>query len=161
MVSAAYTQIPAAQFATLSRVRRQMDRAFNDSVAMQAGICALPADIVETADELRFVLEVPGMGTQDIEVTVEDGVLTVAGEKSPMLSDASSAASFRLAERRYGRFTRQFRLPRTADASGIEASCDHGLLTIRVPRTEAAKARRIEVQGDARAEQASAQVAKA
>ena len=160
MVSAAYTRFPAAEIATLANLRRHLDHAFDD-VATPAGNCAAPTDVVETSDELRFVLEVPGMRAQDIELTVEDGVLTVSGEKQPVAGDGSAPVTFRLSERRYGRFARQFRLPRTADAGGIEATCDDGLLTIRVPRAEAAKARRIEVGGAASAAGTSHEVASA
>ena len=158
MVSAAYGRFPAAEIATLANFRRHLDHALNE-VATPAGNCAAPTDVVETPDELRFVLEVPGMRAQDIELTVEDGVLTVTGEKQPVAGDGSAPVTLRLSERRYGRFARQFRLPRTADAGGIKATCDHGLLTIRVPRAEAAKARRIAVDGAASAAWSSHEVA--
>ncbi|NJD09935.1 MAG: Hsp20/alpha crystallin family protein, partial [Gemmatimonadetes bacterium] len=131
---------------TLADLRRHIDRTFDDSDPA-VGNCAAPADVMETADELQFVLEVPGMRAQDIELTVENGVLTVAAEKQPAPGRDSTGVTFRLAERRFGRFVRQFRLPRTADAGAIQAACTDGLLTIRVPRVEAAKARRIEVSG--------------
>ena len=146
MVSAAHLQHPAAHFASLAGIRRQLDGALNDSSAVLSGNSPLPADVVETTDELRFVIEVPGMRSEHLEITVEDGVLSVSGEKPAPVGDEQTAATVRLAERRYGRFTRRFRLPRTADAAGIEASCKDGLLTVVVPRAAAARARKIEVK---------------
>lgn len=142
MVSAAYTDHPAAQLAAFARLAGEQGRAFAQSFG-NGGNHVLPADVVETADELRFVLEVPGLRAEDIEVAVENGILNVSAEKAR--AEGDSPASYRLSERHYGRVGRSFRLPRTADSSRIQASCEHGLLTIRVPRAEAARARRIEV----------------
>jgi HSP20 family protein len=65
----------------------------------------------------------------------------VTGEKK----QTQTQQNYRLAERRYGRFSRSFRLPATVDTNGVQASCEHGVLTIRLPRAEAAKPRRIQV----------------
>jgi HSP20 family molecular chaperone IbpA len=94
MVSATLEQYPAARFATLGGIG--LDRAFGDSLPQQPGNCALPTDVVETGEELRFAMEVPGIRPQDIEVSVEDGVLTVVAEKGA----DPTAARCRLAERR-------------------------------------------------------------
>lgn len=161
MVSAVYTRFPAAGIASLAGLRGRLDHAF-DETSTPAGNCVAPADVVETSEELRFILDVPGMRARDIELTVEDGVLTISGEKQPVAAgDGSVPVRFRLSERRYGRFARQFRLPRTADAGGIKASCDHGVLTIVVPRAEAARARRIDVEGAAPAAETTHEVASA
>jgi len=139
MVSATLEQHPAARFAALGGIG--LDRAFGDSLPQQPWDCALPTDVVETTEELRFVMEVPGIRAQDIEVSVEDGILSVVAEKAA----DQAPARYQLAERRTGRFTRRFRLPRTVDSARVQATCANGVLTIRVPRAEAARARRIEV----------------
>jgi HSP20 family protein len=109
----------------------------------------MPAEIVESADELSFAIEVPGLRPDDIELTIENNVLTVSGEKQQQQTEHN----YRLAERRYGRFSRSFRLPATVDTNRVHASCEHGVLTIRLPRAEAAKPRRIPVSGAADTQQ--------
>ena len=105
----------------------------------------IPTEIVETPEELRFALEVPGLRPEDIELTVENGVLTVTGEKKLEQRENETKDNYVLAERRYGRYTRSFRLPTTVDVNRVEAGTENGVLTIRLPRAEAAKPRRIQV----------------
>ena len=110
----------------------------------------LPAvDIFETKDR-EFVVkaEVPDMARDDINVTFENGVLTVTGERKPQFDP--SEGTFHRSERAYGRFSRSFTLPATVDANRINASYKDGVLTIRVPQREEAKPRQIAVDVDSK-----------
>lgn len=140
-------------FETLYGMRRQLDRIFDEFSTGLDETWPMPTDVVETPEELRFTLEVPGLKPEEIELTVENGVLTVSGEKKLERREGETEDNYRLVERRYGRYTRSFRLPPTADAKRIEASCEHGVLQIRLPRMEETKPRRIPISGaDAQAQ---------
>ena len=104
----------------------------------------MPAvDIREEAD--RFVLDadLPGVAPNDIEVTMEKGILFIRGERK--LAQPSQEEGYRRSERARGAFYRRFALPDSADPQGIEAQDRNGVLTITIPKKEPAKARRIEI----------------
>lgn len=105
------------------------------------------ADVIEREDEIEVVMEIPGMRPDDIDIDLENNVLTVSGEKSEERDEEREEGRYHLSERRYGRFNRSFVLPRDVEPDGIEARCHDGLLTIRVPKSERARRRRIQVQG--------------
>jgi HSP20 family protein len=101
-------------------------------------------DIFQTGDhELVLKAELPEMTREDIDVTVENFVLTLKGEKK--LSTDVKEEQFHHAERRYGAFNRSFSLPRTVDSSKVSADYRNGVLTVRLPLREEAKPRQIKV----------------
>lgn len=101
-------------------------------------------DIVEEKD--RFVLraDVPGVDPADIDVSMDNGVLTVSGERRTKARTEDDG--FRRVERSFGRFYRRFNLPETADAEGIKATSSNGILEISIPKQPEVKARRITVE---------------
>jgi HSP20 family protein len=133
-------------FDALWDIRRDVDRVFDTLSVPSDAISMLPAEVLETDGEVRFMIEIPGMRPEDIELTVENNVLTVAGEKRWQKEEGKAGGDYHLLERRYGKFSRSFTLPQRVKVSGIDASCEHGVLTIRLPKDEAAKPRRIEVR---------------
>ena len=105
----------------------------------------LPAvDIFENDDNLTIRAEIPGMKTEDIKVEVEDGVLTLHGEKKRQ-DEIDKASSYRM-ERVHGSFTRRFSLPTAVDASKVAATYKDGVLELVLPKADEAKPRRIEIQ---------------
>ena len=110
-------------------------------------------DVMETEREIRVVTEMPGLKPDDVEVDVENNVLTIRGEKREERTEGEGG-KYHLAERRYGTFARSFVLPRDVDADRIEASFEHGVLTVRIPKSERAQRRRIQVGGAGNQEQA-------
>jgi HSP20 family protein len=110
-------------------------------------------DVVETQDEIRVVCELPGMRADQVELSLENNVLTIAGEKREERQEGGEDDRYHLTERRWGRFSRAFVLPREVDSDRIEASFDSGVLTITIPKNERARPRRIEVRGGASGEQ--------
>lgn len=102
------------------------------------------ADISETDREYIVRAELPGVARKDVKVTVEDGVLTLSGERQYQKEDKSER--FHRMERFQGSFARSFSLPDCADASAISAESKDGTLTVHIPKTESAKPKAIEVK---------------
>ena len=103
-------------------------------------------DVFETEHAIRVVTEMPGLTRENIEVDVENNVLTIRGEKREETRQ-EEGTKYHLAERRWGTFTRSFVLPRDVDADNIQAEFENGVLTVTVPKSERARRRRIEVGG--------------
>ncbi len=105
------------------------------------------ADVVETTEDLRVTLELPGMRPEDIEVNLEHNVLTISGEKKEARTEGEEERRWHLSELRYGRFSRSFMMPRDVEQDAIQASFENGVLNVVVPKSERVKPRRIEVRG--------------
>jgi len=101
-------------------------------------------DVRETAEEIRVRVELPGLARDDIQVSIENNVLTVAGEKKAEATEKDEG-DWHLMERRYGGFERSFTLPPTVNAAAIAAAFHDGILTIALPKVETARPRRIEI----------------
>jgi HSP20 family protein len=104
-----------------------------------------PVDIYQNGDhELVLKAELPDMAREDIDITVENSVLTIKGEKR--LSNDVKEEQFHHVERRYGAFSRSFSLPPTVDPGKVGAEYKHGVLTVRLPLRDEAKPRSIKVE---------------
>ena len=101
------------------------------------------ADITEDEKEYLIKAELPEMKREDVKVTVENGVLTISGERK--FEKEEKKRKYHRVERGYGTFMRSFTLPDDADASKVKAEFKNGLLTVRVPKSEQAKPKQIEV----------------
>lgn len=102
----------------------------------------MPAmDIVERPDALIVTAELPGLVAKDLDVSVDDGVLTISGEKQEEKKEGTEDAQYYLFERRYGSFRRAFTLPNAVDVDKISAEFDNGLLKVMLPKTENVKAK--------------------
>jgi len=113
-------------------------------------------DISERKDAYLVTVELPGVQADDLQVTLEDGLLTIQGERH-VAHDASEQQFHRI-ERRYGAFRRAITLPAHVVAEGIEASAEDGVLQILVPKMEEATPKRIQVRpGRARIPAASSE----
>lgn len=132
-------------FERLYALQRELDRAFGETETVSGGYVP-PMDVVETGDEVLCHLEVPGMSRDDLEIRAEGNVLTISGEKKMQQEQDAKDGGFRSVERRYGRFERSFALPRTVDPSRVRASYDNGVLTIRLPKAEESKPRKIQIE---------------
>ena len=101
-------------------------------------------DISERKDAYLITVELPGLKPEDLDITMEDGLLTIQGERH--FANDSSEQKFHRVERRYGAFRRSITLPAHVMAEGIEASFEDGVLQILVPKAEEAKAKRVQVR---------------
>ena len=137
-------------------IQREMNRLFDSAlrefdvpgIAQRVGswTSAWPSVEVEDAErEVRVIAEVPGMDEKDIEVLLDEGVLTLRGEKKAQGSDAHRQFS----ERWYGRFERRIPIEQDIERDQVRADFRHGVLTVTLPKTERARtsARRIPIGG--------------
>lgn len=102
-----------------------------------------PVDIQETADAYRLVAELPGLTKEDINITLENNVLRLSGERK--FEKDIKKDGYQRVERTYGTFARAFTLPSQVNHDKVEASFENGLLTISVPKAEQAKPRKITI----------------
>lgn len=109
-----------------------------------AGAWSPALDVEEDEEAFTLHVELPGVDPDDVEVSLEENVLTITGERG--FYEEKEAEGFRRIERRFGRFHRSVRMPDRVDGASVEARYKDGLLTIVVPKAEEAKPRRIEVQ---------------
>lgn len=101
-------------------------------------------DLTDTNGELTLTAELPGVKPKDVEVSVDDGALTIRGEKKEERKEETK--SRRLYERSYGSFERSFTLPRSVDPDKVKAEFENGVLTVHLPKREGATGRKIEIQ---------------
>jgi HSP20 family protein len=101
-------------------------------------------DISERKDAYLVTVELPGLKPEDLDITMEDGLLTIQGERH--FTSESSEQQFHRVERSYGAFRRSITLPAHVMAEGIQASFEDGVLQILVPKMEEAKPKRIQVR---------------
>jgi HSP20 family protein len=135
-------------------LREAMDRLLEDSFVRMgdfpfagsgAGLTnALAVDLFETDNDFQLKVAVPGIRPEDVEVTLTGDVLTIRGETRE--EQEHKEASWRQREWRYGKFERDITLPATVNADAIEAKYDNGVLTLRLPKTEAVKPKRLQVK---------------
>jgi HSP20 family protein len=145
------------EMAQMAQMTRMLTQALGQG-SQQQGVAAnstpawAPAlDISERKDAYLVTVELPGVELDDLQITLEGGLLTIQGERH--FAHDSSEQQFHRVERRYGAFRRSITLPAHVMADGIEAAADNGVLQIVVPKVEEAKPKRIQVrqsgQGDA------------
>lgn len=113
----------------------------NESLGNDAWLPAV--DIRETDGEFIFNAELPGLEKEDVTITIEEKVLTIAGERS--LEGKEDNENYHRIERSYGKFSRSFSLPHDVDQDKVSANFTNGVLTVAVPKTEAVKPRQIAI----------------
>jgi HSP20 family protein len=147
---ASLTRFPGDMFADFEALQRQVEQLLGNrwpSSIRAAGRGAFPAiNMGVTADAVEVYAFAPGIDGSKLEVSVDRGVLTISGERSTGLPEASDKVSVYSDERFSGPFRRAISLPEDADSSRIEAKYRDGILRITVPKRENAKPRRIEVK---------------
>ena len=102
-----------------------------------------PMDLVETDDHLVLTADLPGLDSDDVNIEVKDGVLTVSGERKT--EHEERADGFYRVERAFGGFSRSLSLPEHVDAEAISANFDKGVLEIRIPKPAERKPHRVEI----------------
>ena len=100
-------------------------------------------DVSETDDQVIVRAEIPGMDKKDIDITASDGLLTIKGEKKQEKEEEKE--DYRFVERRYGSFSRSLRIPTGVEADKIDASYKDGVLTVKMPKGENARTRKIQI----------------
>ena len=140
---------PFADFATMRNLaERLFDQGVGRFPALRNGgddlqAAALGLDVYETNDEYVVRALVPGVDPKDVDISVDDDVLTIKGEFSQR--DEVNDDSFLRRELRYGSFQRSLRLPPTVDAEKASASFEHGMLKLSIPKKPEARAKSIKI----------------
>ena len=101
-------------------------------------------DVTEEDERYVITADVPGVDPQDIEITMEEGVLSIKGTRSS--ESQEQGESYSRIERAHGEFERRFSLPEEADAEGIAATSNHGVLSVSIPKKPVSQPRRIAIQ---------------
>jgi HSP20 family protein len=138
---------PLRGFAQLqNRINRVFSDAYGhgDEGLTSSGTWMPPVDIYQNGEhEIVLKADVPDMAREDIDITVDNGTLTIKGERK--LSSDVKDEHYHRVERNYGSFSRSFSLPQTVDATKVGAEYRNGVLTVRLPLREEAKPRQIKV----------------
>ena len=138
-------------WSAMRQLQNEMSRMFDNAVAgaedgsnVVTSRWAPAVDIREDTERFVITADVPGVDPKDIELTMENGVLTIKGERKLETKDEGDNG-YRRVERVYGSFHRRFTLPDTADAEAISASGRHGVLEVAIPKRAALQPKRIAV----------------
>ena len=135
-----------------SDLRREIDRLFDSALwgsnpgSLQGTPSWIPPmDVANDDDQLRLTFEIPGVNPDDVNVTVENGVLTVSGEKRFERRTGDEDKGSYTVERRYGRFERSVGLPQSVDTEKVSAHYENGVLTLELPKSAESRKRKIEI----------------
>ncbi len=136
-------------FRGVNTLQEQLNRLFDDSIRGRWNESALttwaPAvDIFETENELVVKADLPDIAEKDLDVRVENNMLTIQGERK--FEETVDKDNYLRVERAYGSFTRSFALPNTVDADKIHAEYKNGVLTVQLPKRAEAKPKQVKVQ---------------
>ena len=146
------TTLTTGRTSSADLFRREMDRLFSDFFPTrpdredtnEAPSWAPRADVVETEDTYVLLMDLPGIGADEVDVQFADGTLRVNGRRE--VPTAHKDGRFHRVERNYGQFFRAFRLGNDVDPDRVEATFSDGVLTVSVPKSEARKPRQISVR---------------
>jgi HSP20 family protein len=130
----------------LDELTNEFGRMLGDRFGSTEGTSWLPpVNVEETGDELILSAELPGMSTEEVDIELENNVLTIRGEKQMVREERGEDNRVHLVERRYGNFQRSFTLPRTVKADEISARMENGVLHVHMPKAPEAKGRKIQI----------------
>ena len=140
-------------FRELFALQNEMNRLFTGAFPQRGsqeeirhGAWNPSVDIYESKDQLILEAELPGMSREDVEVSIENNVITLKGERK--FEKKAENDNYHRVERGYGSFTRSFTLPQTVTAEGATADFSNGVLRVSLPKREEIKARKIEITGE-------------
>jgi HSP20 family protein len=137
-------------FNEMLSLRDAMSQLFEDSYvnptrAGASSAFSIPLDVSETQDTFVVDAVAPGLKPEDLDITIQDNVLTIRGETRKEQQTGEKQANFHLLERRYGRFSRSISLPTPVQVDNVRATLEHGILHLEIPKAEEVKPRKITV----------------
>ena len=140
-------------FRDLRNLQEEVNRLFTGNVGrtfddegIARGAWSPSVDIYENKDQIVLEAELPGMNREDFDLTVENSVITLRGERR--FEKKEDTDNYHRVERAYGSFTRSFTLPNTITGEGASADYRNGVLRVTLPKREETKARRIEIKDE-------------
>jgi HSP20 family protein len=133
----------------LDQVADQINRLFSEPVfgGSESTGWVPRVNVEETKNHLVLTAELPGLRPEDVEIEVENNVLTLRGRKNETREEKDEPR-YHVWERRYGTFQRSFSLPRTVSADNIGATFENGVLRVEMPKAPEAKGRKIEIRAE-------------
>lgn len=143
-----YRSPALAPWRDLSADFNRLSRLFDESPFFSGGesMWSPAVGLSETNDDIVLTAEVPGLTEEDINVELENNVLTISGEKTEEREQENGGERrYHLWERSYGSFRRSFTLPTNVDSEGVQADFENGVLTVRLPKASESKGRRIQI----------------
>lgn len=129
---------------TLRSLGRDLDTLFGNVFDSPQQAAPFHVDIREDQDGLVIEADLPGISNDQLDITVEENVLTISGQTK--VENEEKSENYHVRERRWGKFARSFRLPGYADGENVAADLKNGVLTLRVPKRAEAKPRKIQVK---------------
>jgi HSP20 family protein len=129
-----------------NRLGRMVEEGWTGFASTPSGDWIPAMDVNETKDELILTAELPGLNQENVEIELENNILTISGHKEEEIREETERSH--LYERRYGSFQRSFTLPRTVKGDSIEATFKNGVLTVHMPKVPEAKGRKILVKAE-------------
>lgn len=133
----------------IAYLNNEINKIFNDNFLgrdlVKQGIWAPAVDVVETKEEYKVKVDLPGLLKEDIDISLTDNILTIKGERKDLKEEGDSVTYYKK-EISYGSFQRQISLANTVDSENIKASYIDGVLEVKVPKTEKAKSRKINIE---------------
>jgi HSP20 family protein len=138
---------PTAVLRNFPETRWDVDRLFDELLGrpfVTMGPGGPDADFYETEDDFVLEMNLPGFDLEEVEVNLEQGVLSITGEHAV---EKEEKGTYHLRERGWQRFTRSFSVPHSIDAESVDASFHKGVLTVKLPKAAEAKPRKIEIKG--------------
>ena len=139
-------------FRELRSLQDEVNRVFSSNLnrsgepGLGRGAWNPSVDIFENKDQIVLEAELPGISPEDVNISIENNVLTIHGERRFEKKDDGD--NFHRVERSYGSFTRSFTLPPTVSSEGVNANFDNGVLRLELAKREEAKPRRIEIKAN-------------
>lgn len=139
-------------FGDLTHIQQEMNRFFDEFFGenrrgLADGVWLPAVDVSENNDEFVVRAELPGMSHEDIEINIQENILTLKGEKKQEHKEEQE--NFHRLERSYGAFTRSFTLPANVKADDIKANFKNGVLEVAIPKAEEAKPKKIAISAGA------------
>lgn len=135
----------------MPRLQEEINRLFGNSRETDSSSATAnwipPVDIHEYQDRFELYVDLPGIETAEVELTLEGGVLTLSGDRREQSNKTDEDLQGRRIERGYGHFHRRFVLPDTADGEKVNASGKNGVLTVTIPKQAKSMPRRIQIAG--------------
>lgn len=139
-------------FESLELLRREFDRIFREAFRelrgeepLRRGAWVPPVDICETASEIIVTMELPSVKKEDVTIELRDDVLMIRGKRE---REQKEGETYHLIERAYGEFERRFSLGVPIDREKVEATFKDGVLTIKLPKAEEVRPRRVEIKSE-------------
>ena len=134
----------------VNRIQSRINELFEDALgrtraqqSAAAGAWCPPVDILESKDSYLIRAELPGMRNEDLKTEVNEGILTISGERK--LEEPANGVEYHRVERVTGKFSRSFHVPQTVNPDGIKATYKDGILEVQVPKADEAKPRQIAI----------------